>query len=114
MALLVMPVVGFGMMVQMASSNTLLQTLADEDKRGRVMSLHTMALMGTLPFGSLMAGGLASQIGAPATVRVMGCCCLVAISLFARQLPRFRTLARPIYTQLGILPEVAPVAPPVE
>ena len=64
-----MVLAGFGMMVQMASANTVLQTIADEDKRGRVMSFYTMAFMGMVPFGGSFAGSIASKIGAPATVK---------------------------------------------
>jgi MFS family permease len=59
LSLVLMVIAGFGMMLQMASSNTILQTVVDDDKRGRVMSFYTMAFMGTAPFGSLLAGGLA-------------------------------------------------------
>ncbi len=60
------------MIIQMASSNTILQTIADEDKRGRVMSAYMMAFGGMAPFGSIMAGSLASRIGAPHTVIIGG------------------------------------------
>jgi MFS family permease len=100
-------VAGFAMMVHMAASNTVLQTVVDEDKRGRVMSLYTMAFLGTLPLGSLLAGSLAHQIGAPGMVRLGGACCVVASLLFAVQLPRLREKVRPIYVRMGILPEVA-------
>ncbi|HEY8468617.1 MAG TPA: MFS transporter [Longimicrobiales bacterium] len=100
-------VTGFGMMVQSASSNTVLQTIVDEDKRGRVMSLYTMAFMGMAPFGSLLAGTLASHIGAPATVRIGGIACLAAALWFRYKLPVIRELVRPIYVRLGIIPEVA-------
>jgi len=69
LSLLLMIVTGFGFMVQMAASNTVLQTIVDEDKRGRVMSFYTMAFMGTAPFGSLLAGWVADKIGAPHTLR---------------------------------------------
>jgi len=65
-------VTGLGFMVQMASSNTLLQTIVDEDKRGRVMSFYTMAVMGITPFGSLLAGSVAHAIGSAATLRLGG------------------------------------------
>ncbi len=65
LSLILMVFVSFGMMVQMASSNTIIQTIVEEDKRGRVMSFYTMAFMGMAPFGSLLAGSLASKIGAP-------------------------------------------------
>ena len=83
-----MVITGSGMMVQMAASNTLLQTLVEDGKRGRVMSFYTMAFFGTLPFGSLAAGVLGDRIGAPATVVWGGVTTLVAALLFARGLPR--------------------------
>jgi MFS family permease len=98
---------GFGMMVHMAATNTVLQTIVEPDKRGRVMSLYTVAFMGTMPFGSLLAGALAGRIGAPATVALGGAVCLVASALFARALPALRAEVQPIYARLGILPEVA-------
>ncbi|HWB86883.1 MAG TPA: MFS transporter [Bryobacteraceae bacterium] len=98
---------GFGMLQQMAASNTILQTIVDEEKRGRVMSFYSVAFQGVAPFGSLLAGGLASRIGAPFTLVIGGCICVAGAALFARQLPRIRTLVRPIYVELGILPEMA-------
>jgi MFS family permease len=95
------------MMVAMAASNTILQTIVDEDKRGRVMSYFGMAFMGMTPFGSLFAGVLAGWIGAANTVMVGGIACMVGAVLFATQLPYLRTLVRPIYSRMGILPEVA-------
>ncbi len=98
---------GAGMMTQMAASNTILQTIVDEDKRGRVMSFYTMALLGMAPFGSLFAGGFAKWIGAPATVSLGGVSCILGGIVFWRQLPRMREHIRPIYVRLGILPAVA-------
>jgi MFS family permease len=98
---------GFAMMVQMAASNTVLQTLVDEDKRGRVMSFYTMAFMGMAPLGSLLAGALATHIRAPATVRLGGMACIGGAVVFGLRLPALRALARPIYQRAGILPEVA-------
>jgi MFS family permease len=98
---------GFGMMVQMAASNTILQTLVDDDKRGRVMSLYSMAFIGTAPIGSLLAGAAAARYGAPATIAAGGTLSLASALFFARRLPRLRALVRPIYARLGILPEVA-------
>jgi MFS family permease len=100
-------IAGFGAMVQVASSNTILQTIVDDDKRGRVMSFFTMSFMGMTPFGSLFAGALAGRIGAPATVQIGGVACLAGALLFAFWLPSFRDKVRPIYTRLGIIPEVA-------
>jgi len=89
-SLLLMVVTGFGMMVQMASSNTILQTIVTEDKRGRVMSFYSMAFQGVAPFGSLFAGALAGLIGPDRTVVVGGVACLVGALLFALELPRLR------------------------
>jgi MFS family permease len=99
-------VTGLGMMVQMAACNTILQTIVDDDKRGRVMSLYAVAFLGVTPFGSLSAGALATAVGAPATVLV-GAACLAGALLFALQLPYLRSHVRPVYVRLGILPEVA-------
>ncbi len=96
-------IAGLGMMLQMATSNTILQTISDNDKRGRVMSFYTMAFMGTAPFGSMLAGSMASLIGAPATLFWGGVACVIGALLFAKQLTSFRKSVRPIYTQLGII-----------
>jgi len=100
-------VAGFGFMVQMASSNTVIQTIVDDEKRGRVMSFYMMAFLGTAPFGSLVAGWLSSRIGAGQTLMVGGACCIVGGLWFASALPAIRVAVRPIYVRLGILPEVA-------
>jgi hypothetical protein len=84
-----------------------LQTIVDEDKRGRVMSLHAMAFMGTAPMGSLAAGVVAGSIGSPATVRIGGAACVLGGLLFFLQLERLRDHIRPIYVRAGILPEIA-------
>jgi MFS family permease len=101
-------VAGLAMMVQMTSSNTVLQTIVADEMRGRVMSLYAMALMGMMPLGSLLAGGLASAIGTPNTLRLGGLCCLAGGIWFATRLPAIRRVVRPIYRKLGILP-----APPL-
>jgi MFS family permease len=98
---------GFGFIVQMAASNTVIQTIVDDEKRGRVMSFFMMAFLGTAPFGSLIAGSLSTRIGAPHTLLVGGLCCVAGGLWFARALPAIRTAVRPIYIRLGILPEVA-------
>jgi MFS family permease len=106
-SLVLLACAGFGMMVQMAASNTFLQTIVDDDKRGRIMSLYTMAYVGVAPFGSLLAGAAAQRIGAPLTTACGGVVCMLGAALFARRIPRFRELVRPIYQQMGIIPEVA-------
>jgi MFS family permease len=107
LALPCLTVAGFGFMVQMASSNTVIQTIVDDEKRGRVMSFYMMAFLGTAPFGSLIAGFLSQHIGAADTLRIGGVCCIAGAVWFARALPSIRKAVRPIYVRLGILPEVA-------
>jgi len=100
-------VAGFGFMVQLAASNTVIQTIVDDEKRGRVMSFYMMAFLGTAPFGSLLAGLLSSRLGAPHTLLLGGICCTFGAAWFARELPPIRAAVRPIYIKLGILREVA-------
>jgi MFS family permease len=104
LSMILLLVTGFGMMRQMAASNTILQTIIEDEKRGRVMSFYAMAIAGMSPFGSLLAGLLAARFGAPVTVAFSGVVCVIGAALFARELPRLRGFIRPIYRQLGILP----------
>jgi MFS family permease len=106
-SMLMMVIAGLGMMLHTASSNTVLQTLTDDNKRGRVMSFYTMAIMGTAPFGSLMAGGLAKVIGAPVTIMIGGVACIIGAVIFWRKLPELKDIVRPIYEKMGVIPEVA-------
>lgn len=103
LSMLVLPLVGAGMMVEMASTNTILQTIVEEEMRGRVMAFYTMAFLGTAPIGSLLAGVVADRIGAPATILVGGAACIVAGIWFGVRLPHLRALVRPIYVRRGIL-----------
>jgi MFS family permease len=103
LSLVLMIMTGFGMMFQLASSNTILQTIVDDDKRGRVMSFYTMAFMGTAPFGSLLAGGLARIIGAPYTILIGGISIVLGASIFAYKLPELRKMIRSVYAKLGII-----------
>ena len=107
LSLLMLFITGFGMMVQMASINTILQTIVEDDKRGRVMSFYSMAAMGMTPFGSLLAGTLSEIIGPANTVLVGGASCLMGAWYFAAKLPKMREMVRPIYVERGILQEVA-------
>jgi MFS family permease len=107
LSLALMLLVGGAMMIQMAASNTILQTIVEDDKRGRVMSFYSMAFLGMAPFGSLMAGALAHRIGAPRTVVISGIICIAGAGWFASQLSTIRELVRPIYRTLGIIPEIA-------
>jgi len=103
MALAVLPFVGGGMMVEMASTNTILQTITAEHLRGRVMAFYTMAFLGTAPIGSLIAGVAAEHIGAPLTIMLGGAACLAGAAWLALQLPTLREQVRPIYMERGIL-----------
>ena len=110
LSMIMVLIAGMGMMQGMAGSNTIIQTLVPEDKRGRVMSYYTMAFVGMAPFGSLLAGSLAHAIGAPWTVIANGSAVLVGAAWFWTQLPAVRREIRPIYREMGILPpeQVAP------
>jgi len=104
LSLILMLFTGFGMMQGLASSNTVIQTLVPEDKRGRVMSYYTMAFVGMAPFGSLLAGSLAHVFGAPHAVMMTGACCVLGSIWFTTQLPAVRKVMRPIYIDMGIIP----------
>jgi MFS family permease len=105
LSMLMMLVTGFGMMQGLTGSNTIIQTLVDENMRGRVMSYYTMAFVGMAPFGSLLAGAMAHAIGAPRTVIVNGVACILGGIWFTSQLPAIRKDMRPIYERLGIIPQ---------
>ncbi len=109
LSMLMMLVTGFGMMQGLTGSNTIIQTLVDENMRGRVMSYYTMAFVGMAPFGSLLAGALAHAIGAPRTVIVSGVACIFGSIWFTSRLPAIRKDMRPIYERLGIVPQRNPV-----
>ncbi len=105
-SLILMVVTGVGMMLHTASSNTIIQTITDDDKRGRVMSFYTMAIMGTAPFGSLLAGSLARMIGTPLTIMTGGICCMAGAFFFYKRLPELKKIVRPVYIKMGLIPEV--------
>jgi MFS family permease len=124
LSMLMALVAGMGMMQGMAASNTVIQTLVSEDKRGRVMSYYTMAFMGMAPFGSLLAGTLAHAIppmpfwfvggtplsGAQWTVLLNGVVVVLGAAWFMTQLPALRRVVRPIYQEMGIIPTAAEMA----
>jgi MFS family permease len=91
--LLILPV-GFSMMVQLASSNTLIQSMVPDRLRGRVMAVYSMMFMGMAPFGALFAGVLAKNVGAPITVAIGGAVCIVGALVFRSQLPQLRAEGR--------------------
>ena len=88
--------VGFCMLLQMASSNTLIQAMVPDALRGRVMAIYSMMFMGMAPFGALLAGTLADRIGAPATVACGGAVCILGALVFGARLPTLRPQARRI------------------
>jgi MFS family permease len=103
LSLLVLPIVGAGMMVTMAATNTVIQTIVDESLRGRVMAFYTMAFLGTAPIGSLIAGVAADRIGPANTIMAGGLCCVLAAAWFGFRLPGLRILVRPIYVERGVI-----------
>ncbi|MGD1106216.1 MAG: MFS transporter [Terracidiphilus sp.] len=124
LSMLMVLIAGMGMMQGMAASNTIIQTLVDEDKRGRVMSYYTMAFMGMATFGSLLAGTLAHEIppqpmwfvggavlaGAQWTVILNGVVVVLGAAWFMTRLPALRRVVRPIYEEMGIIPSATEMA----
>jgi MFS family permease len=96
---------GLSMILTIAAINTMIQTIADEDKRGRVMSFYAMALMGTVPIGNLLAGTIASGIGIPYTLITGGIITIISGVIFELKRKSLRKYIRPIYIRKGIIPE---------
>jgi MFS family permease len=108
---------GYSMMLQMACSNTLIQTMVPDQLRGRVMSLYSMMFMGMAPFGAFFGGALAHRIGAPITVASGGVACVIGAIWFGRALPAMRIEARRLIVAQGLAagePEQELDAQPVE
>jgi MFS family permease len=98
-------IIGLGLMINTASCNTILQTITNDDMRGRVMSFYTMAIMGTAPFGSLLAGSLARLVGTQYTILIGGVSCIAGALVFYKKLPRLKTIVKPIYDRLALNPQ---------
>ncbi|NLF39319.1 MFS transporter [bacterium] len=98
-----MVVAGFGALATLASCNTLVQTIVDDRKRGRVMGIYMMFFLGVAPFGSLLMGWLAQTIGAPTTQMLSGLACIAGALAFSTRLPEMRRLKRPLYIEMGLL-----------
>jgi MFS family permease len=92
-ALLLVPA-GFCAMIQMASSNTLIQSMVPDRLRGRVMSVYAMTFMGMAPMGALLAGSLAHHLGASMTVAIGGVAAVIGAVVFGLNLPALRPAAR--------------------
>jgi MFS family permease len=96
--------VGMGVMLSAASTNTVLQTIAPEELHGRVASLYVMSFIGISPLSALLSGWIAEHFGPPATLAGCGIAALVAAAAYASQLPAIRREIRPVYQELGVLP----------
>jgi MFS family permease len=105
LSLVLIAAAGFGVIVTAMSVSTILQTIAADSMRGRVMSFYTMAFLGMHPLGSLAAGAAASAIGAAHTLAIAGACCMAGALWLWRKLPLVRAHIRPIYAKLGIVRE---------
>jgi MFS family permease len=110
LSLVILPVIGAGMMIETAATNTILQTIVEERLRGRVMAFYAMAFLGTAPIGSLLAGAAAARFGTAATIFGGGAACVLGAFWFSRHLPALRALVRPIYVERGIISEDADFA----
>ncbi|HEY0704181.1 MAG TPA: MFS transporter [Candidatus Acidoferrales bacterium] len=106
-AILLVPV-GFGVMLQMSSSNTLIQAMVPDELRGRAMAMYTMMFMGMAPIGSLLSGLLADWIGAPLTVAIGGVGAVIGAVLFLRKLPSLRFEAHQLIDAQGLVAAEAP------
>jgi len=106
LSLFAMLLTGCGMILATASCNTIVQTIVDEDKRGRVMSFYAIAFVGMAPFGSLIGGSIAHTIGAPLTIAACGMLSICGAVIFYRLLPQIRKYVRPIYLRMGIIQEM--------
>jgi MFS family permease len=93
---------GFGMMTQIASSNTIIQTIVDEDKRGRIMSLYAMSFMGVMPFGSILAGSVAGRIGVQMTLLLGAASCIAGALIFTLKLPHLCRLLGPVFASMDV------------
>jgi MFS family permease len=113
LSMILLVVCGFAVMMETAASNTILQTIVDDDKRGRVMSFYAMAFLGVAPLGSLLAGTLAVHLTVPQVVQLAGAMCVVGSTIFALRVPALRAYIRPIYRRIGILPDVTSGIPSV-
>jgi MFS family permease len=102
LSLFAMLLIGLGTILQIAAGSTILQTIVDDDKRGRVMSLYTMSFLGVTPFGNLLGGTLADRIGATDTLIIAGIACILGSLFFSRQLPDLKKIVYEIYQRKGI------------
>jgi MFS family permease len=112
LALLCRLTAGYCVLLQTTTANTLIHTLVEDDQRGRVASIYTMAFLGALPLGNLLAGALAQLVGVAETFAVSGVCCLAGSAWFRLRLPAFRRETEAVYQRLGLVVAAMPTAPP--
>ena len=103
LSLALMLPIGFGLIVTATSTNTILQTIADENKRGRIVAIYGMCFLGAAPIGNFIAGFVASRMGAPLTLLIFGALCTLAALTFALRLESWRAAIRPVYKHLGVV-----------
>lgn len=103
LSLLLLAIFGFGLVVTAASTNTILQSVADEDKRARVISLYVMSFLGLAPIGNFVAGAVAESIGAHRTLLLSGIAIVIAAAAFAAGLKSWAEAVRPVYVRQGII-----------
>jgi MFS family permease len=99
-----------GLMGTSATVNTIMQSIVEEDMRGRVVSIYSTFFIGAAPLGHLAAGWMAEHIGAPRTFTLCGLLCAVTVGSYALYLPRLRAHLRPIYLERGIIPATSGVS----
>ena len=103
LSLFAMLLIGLGTILQISAGNIILQTIVDDDKRGRVMSLYTMSFLGMTPFGNLLGGTLGDRIGVTDTLIIAGILCILGSIYFSRQLPALKKIVYKIYERKGII-----------
>lgn len=103
LSLFAMLLIGLGTILQISAGNIILQTIVDDDKRGRVMSLYTMSFLGMTPFGNLLGGTLGDRIGVTDTLIIAGIVCILGSIYFSRQLPALKKIVYKIYERKGII-----------
>jgi MFS family permease len=105
LSLLMIALTGLGIMLTAQAVSTVMQTIVEDNMRGRIMAFFTMAFLGVSPIGSLAAGWLADHVGAEHTLAAGGICCLLGALVLWRGMPMLRANIRPIYIKLGIIQE---------
>jgi len=103
LSVLLLALSGFGIVVNVSGTNILLQTIVEDDKRGRIMSLYAMAFMGTAPIGSFLSGIMAGFFGVLTTVVIAGIVTILAVIIFRKNLSAFKKDIYPVYQKMGII-----------